>query len=257
MEWKKKIYEHAVKELNIDTAKDREAAYILSKMICSYSSSLDEVKLILSKFKTAIVLGAGPSLEQDVENAARLGIIDKAGIIAADGAACLLLKYNITPHAVVSDLDGPRDCLLKASELGSFIFVHAHGDNIALIREIVPLLLRGKILGTTQVEEIACLYNFGGFTDGDRAVLLCETLGVDRIILAGMDFGFEIGKYSKSGELTSKELVRKRKKLRIGKMVLEEFAKNSKVELYDATSGSGGIKGFKKITWERTKELVE
>ena len=88
-------------------------------------------------------------------------------------------------------------------------------------------------------------------------MLLCESLGVSRIILAGMDFGFEIGKYSKCGKLTNEELIRKRKKLRIGKMALEEFAKNSRVELYDATSGSEGIKGFKKITWEEVREIIE
>lgn len=257
MEWKEKIYEYAVKELDIDTAKDREAAYILSRIICKHTCGIEEVKLALSRFKTAIVFGAGPSLELDIRNAVMLGVVDKAGIVAADGASCALLKNGITPHVVVSDLDGPRDCLLQAKESGSFIFIHAHGDNIPLIREITPLLIGGKIIGTTQAEEIECLHNFGGFTDGDRAVLLSEYLGFARIILAGMDFGLEVGRYSKPNELTGESLTQKRKKLQIGKMALEELAKHTRAELYDATSFSGGIRGIRKITWEEAKKLAE
>lgn len=34
------------------------------------------------------------------------------------------------------------------------------------------------------------VYNFGGFTDGDRAVFLAEALGASLIVVAGMDFPF-------------------------------------------------------------------
>ena len=257
MDWKKTIYEHIVRELNINPDRDREAARILSRIICKHTCDIDEVKKILTGFNAVIVFGAGPSLQLDVETAVSLGILNKVGVVAADGAACALLSSNITPHVVVSDLDGPRECLLKACKHGSFMFIHAHGDNIPLIKEIVPLLLSGKILGTTQTEEIECIRNFGGFTDGDRAVLLCDALGCKRIILAGMDFGEKVGRYSKYFKLTEEDLLRKRKKLKLGNMVLEEFAKHSKAELYDATTGSTGINGFKKIHWRAVKELVE
>ena len=39
------------------------------------------------------------------------------------------------------------------------------------------------------------VYNFGGFTDGDRSVFLAEELGASQIILVGMDLGNKIGKY--------------------------------------------------------------
>ena len=37
------------------------------------------------------------------------------------------------------------------------------------------------------------VYNFGGFTDGDRSVFWAEEFGAKEIILIGMDFGIHIG----------------------------------------------------------------
>ena len=41
------------------------------------------------------------------------------------------------------------------------------------------------------------VHNFGGFTDGDRAVFLAVQLGAKKLILAGMDFGKVVSKYSR------------------------------------------------------------
>jgi len=51
-------------------------------------------------------------------------------------------------------------------------------------------------IGTTQLKPFGKLHNFGGFTDGDRAVCLAEHFKAGLIILAGMDFEGEIGEYS-------------------------------------------------------------
>ena len=52
-------------------------------------------------------------------------------------------------------------------------------------------------MGTTQAQPIGNLYNFGGFTDGDRALFLAVALGASQITLAGMDFGDIVTKYSR------------------------------------------------------------
>ena len=65
------------------------------------------------------------------------------------------------------------------------------------------------------------------------------------IVVAGMGFGSEIGKYSKD-KLRSISV--KRKKLTMGKALLEWLANRTSVLLYDVTSGSEGIRGFLKIT---------
>ena len=55
-----------------------------------------------------------------------------------------------------------------------------------------------------------------------------------------MDFGQEIGKYSKQ-KVTNRKI--KLKKLKFGKKILEWFASKSKAELYSTSK----IKGYKKI----------
>ena len=58
--------------------------------------------------------------------------------------------------------------------------------------------------------------NFGGFTDGDRCVFLAEYFNASKIVLIGMDFGQEIGKYSKHKVMNRKTKI---KKLKFGKRI--------------------------------------
>lgn len=64
--------------------------------------------------------------------------------------------------------------------------VHAHGDNMDALSEEVPRLKR--IIGTTQSKPLDNVYNFGGFTDGDRCVFLAQEFGARSITLIGFDF---------------------------------------------------------------------
>jgi uncharacterized Rossmann fold enzyme len=107
---------------------------------------------------------------------------------ACDGAVARLRELGVVPHLTVTDLDGEPDALRWAAEAGSMMVVHAHGDN----RDALPLVSRfgPQVLGTHQVEptpDLAPLVNVGGFTDGDRAVVLCEHLGALRVRLVGFD----------------------------------------------------------------------
>ena len=67
--------------------------------------------------------------------------------------------------------------------------------------------------------------NFGGFTDGDRCIFLAEYFNASRIVLISMDFGQEIGKYSKHKIINRKM---KLKKLKVGKSITEWFGTKSK-----------------------------
>ena len=51
-------------------------------------------------------------------------------------------------------------------------------------------------IGTTQTNPFNKVQNFGGFTDGDRGVFLASYFNAKKIILFGMDFGNQIGKFS-------------------------------------------------------------
>jgi len=67
-------------------------------------------------------------------------------------------------------------------------------------------------MGTTQgdPESYDHLHNFGGFTDGDRAVYLADRFNARTISLIGFDFTNEVGEYSfakrKNREIKLKKL---------------------------------------------------
>jgi len=69
---------------------------------------------------------------------------------------------------------------------GTIAVVHAHGDNMPLLRHWVPRL-PGPVVGTTQAAPLPHVHNFGGFTDGDRAVFAADHLGAARIAIIGFD----------------------------------------------------------------------
>ena len=125
--------------------------------------------------------------------------------------------------------------------------VHAHGDN----HDKLDLVKNFKnCIGTTQTESFGILYNFGGFTDGDRCVFLADSLGARDIILFGMDFGSKIGKFSQTKHADTKI---KLKKLRWGKKLLEWLAIKSKSNLYTT---SDPIRGFKKISYNDLENII-
>jgi uncharacterized Rossmann fold enzyme len=222
-------------EFGYSSEKDQEAAKILSEMI--KRKALDP-KVLQKKIKgkNVIVVGAGKSLEGE-------GVLKyikknkKFVKIAADGAAQFLIENKIKPDIVVTDLDGNPAFLQKAEKGGAIMVVHAHGDNIDMLKKLVPKF--GKLVGTTQVMPVENVYNFGGFTDGDRCVFLAEEFGAKKIVLVGMDFGNSIGKYSKE-RVKDPEL--KKQKMQAGKRLLEMLAKQS--GSYLADTAKRPVKGF-------------
>jgi uncharacterized Rossmann fold enzyme len=107
-------------------------------------------------------------------------------IFAADAAADVLDEHGIRPDAVFTDLDGASDRLLTLNKGGTIVVVHAHGDNIALLKHWTPRF-EGPLVGTTQGTPLARVHNFGGFSDGDRAVFAADELGAEQITLIGFD----------------------------------------------------------------------
>ena len=116
-------------------------------------------------------------------------------LVAADGATSAMIEERLSPDIVATDLDGNIDDILLANLKGANIAIHAHGDNLDQIARLSSFF--NNVLGTTQAQPRGNLYNFGGFTDGDRAMFLSVALGASEITLAGMDFGDVVTKYSK------------------------------------------------------------
>jgi hypothetical protein len=226
-------YQNIRAEFGYSTEKDQEAARALSAMI---SKKALDPRVLQKKLngKNVFVVGAGPSLEDGIELLKK----NKSAVkIAADGAAQALLKNKIKPDIVVTDLDGDAASLQKAEKTGAIMVVHAHGDNTAMLKKLVPKFR--KLVGTTQVMPLENVHNFGGFTDGDRCVFLAEEFGAKKIVLVGMDFGTEIGKYSKK-KVKNAEL--KRRKMEAGRRLLEVLAKQSRSQLFDTSKKP--IRGF-------------
>ena len=227
-------YQNIRQQFGYSTEKDQEAAYYLSRIIKRKALT---PKVLHKKIagKRVLVIGAGPSLEKNIIFIKKNS--RKFVKIVSDGAVQALIENNIKPDIVVTDLDGNQSFLQKAEKIGALMVVHAHGDNIQILRKLVPRFRH--IIGSTQVMPVENVYNFGGFTDGDRSVFLAEEFGAKEIVLISMDFGVHIGKYSKE---VVKNVELKKKKLRAGKRLLEMLAKQSRSRLFDTSKRP--IRGF-------------
>ena len=224
-DWKT-TYEKIVSDFNYSVETDEKAADALDKLLKEKKNlfPISTLKNLINN-REIIIFGAGPSLEKSILKY-KIKLTDKLKI-AADGTTTALLKNNIRPDIIVTDLDGKVSDQLKANSEGSIAIIHAHGDNINKIKKYVPKL-EGKILGTTQInpEPYDFLYNFGGFTDGDRAVYLADHFHAKKIYLMGFDFNSKIGEYS---FVENKDKKLKLKKLKWCKYLIDVLNKQNSI----------------------------
>jgi 2-amino-4-hydroxy-6-hydroxymethyldihydropteridine diphosphokinase len=221
-------YLEIVFDLNLDIKKDFLSSLLLSNLVSDRSLNLSYFKKL--KNKKILVIGAGPSIEDPL---IQKFIKDHSNfiIISADGATELCLQLGIIPDFVVTDLDGDIGSLIYANEIGSMVVVHAHGDNIEKILKFIPRFK--QFIGTTQFIPFQNIYNFGGFTDGDRCVFLADEFQSAEIWLVGMDFASSVGYFSKKMRSNFRL---KKKKLSIGKHLIEILAKKSNAYLFNVTT---------------------
>ena len=235
-------YSKIIKEFKFDEKKDNESAIQLNSLLKNTEANNKLTNLI--RGKTVVVIGSGPSLSRDISKIKNLPKLTK---IAADSSAKILVENHIIPEIIVTDLDGDEHTLRKLARTNSFFVVHAHGDNV----EKIKIAKKFKYwIGTTQTKEFGKLQNFGGFTDGDRAVFLANHFQAEKIILIGMDFGERIGRYSYT---KNSERNVKLKKLKRGKKLLEWLATFTNSELFTT---SKNIKGFTKISFKDLDSII-
>lgn len=158
---------------------DERAAQILAELL-----PRDDIAILRDAVqgRDCIVCGNAPSLAAEIRTTDFSGRV----IIAADAAARVLLHAGHRPDVILSDIDGMDDDFLAMNDLGTILVLHAHGDNIPLVRSWVPKV-RGPVVGTTQASPLAHVYNFGGFSDGDRCVFCAYELGAASVTLIGFD----------------------------------------------------------------------
>jgi len=186
--WWWPIYEDIVRTLGIDPAKDEEATLTASRYMLSYGVDFHEVLGFakeLVKGSDIAVVGAHESfLKKEIEGEV---------IVAADGAFNgLVIHRGVIPEIVVTDFDGVSLALLKRYK--PITFAHIHGDNLKRYLMSVPNVIR-FVVPTTQTFPYNPMYNFGGFTDGDRAIAMALALGARKVRVYGFNRE-EIGKFS-------------------------------------------------------------
>ncbi|MFN3527698.1 MAG: 6-hydroxymethylpterin diphosphokinase MptE-like protein [Candidatus Altarchaeaceae archaeon] len=244
-------YSEISKILNLNEEKDRKAAEILRNIV-SHNQEID-INIAVEKIKNKIVIifGAGPSLKNDLLKLKNF-INDKICKISADGATTCLIENKIYPDFIFTDLDGNVEKIIESNEKKSIVVLHAHGDNIENLK-IYAKKFKNLIL-TTQVPNanLKGIYNFGGFTDGDRALFFALNFNSKIVILAGMDFGNIVGEYSK--KVSGDRLKFKLKKLEIGKRLIEERCKNLN-NVYDFTEN--GNLNLRKIDVKEIEKILK
>ena len=233
--WKKRYFS-ILKELNYSEKKDKESALILDSIL-KKTDTIEKIKKLIEG-KTIFVIGSGPSLSIAIP---KLKKLEKSIKIAADSSLKPLVDNGIIPDIIVTDLDGNENAIKKISKTKSIFVIHAHGDNIEKLQMVKKMK---NCIGTTQTNPFNKVQNFGGFTDGDRGVFLASYFNAKKIILFGMDFGNQIGKFSNTKK-SDRET--KLKKLEIGRDLLIWLSTITKSELFTT---SKPIEGFRKIPYK-------
>lgn len=167
------------------------------KMVTVNSDLIDPDELSKIIGREVTVFGNSKGLEKCIEKVRPVGTL-----IASGSTVGRLAKMGITPDIVVTDLDGDMGPQIDASSKGVITLIHAHGDNTASIL-MYASRFKGPVIMTTQAAPELTVFNFGGFTDGDRAVCLARHFGASSILLEGFDF--ENPNYKQGGDAAAKK----------------------------------------------------
>lgn len=176
-EWEP-IYGAILRDFGFDRTADERARDLLAELVSPFPFPFEELAGLSDA--TVAIAGGGPSMEDETDSAARAEFV-----VAASVAADHLLRAGVDVDLMVTDLDKNVDTAIELSHAGVPVAVHAHGDNIAAVREHLPAFDRTYVLGTTQAAPTGSVYNFGGFTDGDRAAFLADAFGAAELRFPG------------------------------------------------------------------------
>ncbi len=201
------LYEQICKDFGFDPSEDLRNAQRLASMLGGRGASALE-SVWRSFPRSVLICGSGDALAEQLSS-----MKIERYVVVADAATSVVADAGISIDMIVTDLDGLVEDQIEVNSAGAVAFVHAHGDNgLALDRYFGRFV--GPVVGTCQCPPPRGVFNFGGFTDGDRAACICAELGARSIMLAGFDFENPSPKASKSREV-------KRNKLRWAKVILE------------------------------------
>ena len=193
------IYEDILSDFGFDRSDDDNSVRLLKAVTMNSDLHMgDDAAEILKG--TVTVVGNAHCLEEDISNKGVEGTVICSGSSVGRTMSC-----GIVPDIVFTDLDGDIGPQLEASLKGAYTFIHAHGDNADLIMQYAPQF-KGPVVLTTQSTPELTVFNYGGFTDGDRAVCFAEHFGVKDIRLIGFDFDNPMSKEGSDPEIKKRKL---------------------------------------------------
>uniref|UniRef100_A0A7C3UGT4 6-hydroxymethyl-7,8-dihydropterin pyrophosphokinase n=1 Tax=Geoglobus ahangari TaxID=113653 RepID=A0A7C3UGT4_9EURY len=174
-DWFKFFYYQILSDFGFDEEKDKEAARLMHSLA---GDKLLDKEVIRNKVEGREVAVIGGAVENE---------INTETIITAGKAILKWMEISDrTPDIHVTDMEEDSDILIDLENKGCLLILHAHGDNIDRIKDTIPKI--GRFIGTTQHFPFNRIYNFGGFTDGDRAAIIAKEFGASKIILHGFRF---------------------------------------------------------------------
>ncbi|OIR22056.1 MAG: hypothetical protein BEU02_00410 [Marine Group III euryarchaeote CG-Epi5] len=177
-------------EINSQFGFSKSREEVSSRLISRLYKPRGNLSKLLSDNPVTIV-GAGIT---DIDK------IPQGVLIAADGAVSACLERNLIPDIIVTDLDGNLPEMVWANKKGSKMVVHAHGDNFSRLFEFSSEIQAISLTTTYPSPMTEC---WGGFTDGDRSLMMSLAMGSNLVSLVGFNFE-KVGNYT--GNFSPKKL---------------------------------------------------
>jgi hypothetical protein len=177
------VYERILTDFGFDRAADERARDVLHSFVSGEACFRTATLADAVAGDVVAVVGAAPSLADEIERAAAAD-----HVFAASTAADVCLDHGVGVDLMVTDLDKNPETAVDLTRSGTPVAAHAHGDNVPAVRELAPRFDLAYTVPTTQAAPVAPVENFGGFTDGDRAAFVADHLGAGSLVFVGWTF---------------------------------------------------------------------
>ncbi len=180
--WLNRFYPQIISDFGFSRDRDAESARIIHELGGNRLLDCSVLKDRIANEKVIVVGGA-------VNGTDAKEIAEPGWVVITAGKSILKLKKflpDFVPDVHVTDMEEHDEILIELERNGCILVLHAHGDNIDRIKSVVPKL--NRFVATTQSTPFDRVYNFGGFTDGDRAAIIAKTFNAKSIKLIGFDF---------------------------------------------------------------------
>ena len=136
---------------------------------------------------------------------------------APESAVLYSLESGKRLDYITGDLDASLRLVGHYTTAARFRLIHLHGDNIERVKSLSTSI--APFIPTTQVDPTGCVVNLGGFTDGDRAIMVAMVMGASEVIVKPLP-GRIRGEHKDYKDTWSKAL-----KLELGLRLVDEAAR--------------------------------